>query len=542
MLNHHNIIKGIDKEQEFLFPVNVLEWLPENDVVYVILLIINLLDLSDFLSKYRSNGVGSAFYDPRVMLGIITYAMIRGERSSRKIEISCRYDIGYHIVAKGLQPDHSTIFRFKQNNAQEIKGIFKQLARIIVESKITSLGILALDGTKIGANASFSANRKRKYIESELKRLFEESLKQDEQENIDGTIPDVTTYNLPEDLATNERRKEVLQKALDKLDERQQIEVEKQKSRILEREKEEEETGEKKRGRKPSEPQVVPSPDAKVNPTDPTSNIMSTTKGLIQGYNGQIVTNEDQIIIAIALTDEQNDKNQLQPMMDEVNELLESAHTDESPEAIIADSGYCSMQTILSETRNGPKLYIATSKERKFQNVGPDEAFRIRLDEVCRPIPDTCSPTIPELASIATEVWRIYCDREKPATQQEISWGIMDARVRSTSGREIYRKRKTMVEPVFGNIKHNMRFRVFSLTGIDKCEGEFALAAFCHNIVKIRCNNLLGKLLSYFHINSQRNNNEGILDHFYDFWINVPSFFIQIFSLDYTKFYQNSLI
>ena len=542
MFKGHNIIKGIEKEQLYLFPVNVMEWLPENDVVYVILSILDLLDLSGFLSKYRSDGVGSAFYNPRSMLGIIIYAMIRGEPSSRKIEISCRYDIGYRIVAQGLQPDHTTIFRFKQNNAQEIKGIFKQLARIIVGSKITRMGILAIDGTKIGANASLSANRKAKNIEAELKRIFDESLNQDEQETTDGTTPVVTDYNLPDELATKERRKEVLQKALDKLNERQEIEAEKQKELIRDREKDEEETGKMKRGRKPSEPQTVPSPDAKVNVTDPTSQIMSTPQGFIQGYNGQIVVTEDQLIIVAELTADQNDKNQLLPMMDEVNKLFESAQTDECPEAVLADSGYCSMETILSETPNGPQLYLATSKERKFQNAGADDGFRIRLDEICRPAPGTCSPTIPELASIGTWVWHFYLDREKPATPEEVSWGIMDARVRSPSGREIYRKRKIMVEPVFGNIKHNMRLRRFSLKGKDKCDGEFSLAALCHNIVKIKCNNLLGKLLTHFRLSSRSSNNDGLFRHFCDSWKNTSSFLFQICSVGFMKFCQISSV
>ncbi|MDO8873014.1 MAG: transposase, partial [Methanoregula sp.] len=538
----HNIIKGFEKEQLYLFPVNVMEWLPENDVVYVILSILDLLDLSAFLSKYRSDGIGSAFYNPRSMLGIIIYAMIRGEPSSRKIEISCRYDIGYRIVAQGLQPDHTTIFRFKQNNAQEIKGIFKQLARIIVESKITRIGILAIDGTKIGANASLSANRKAKNIEAELKRIFNESLNQDEQETIDGTTPVVTDYNLPDELATKERRREVLQKALDKLNERQEIEAEKQKALIRDREREEEETGQKKRGRKPSEPQTVPSPDAKVNVTDPTSQVMSTSQGFIQGFNGQIVVTEDQLIIAAALTDDQNDKNQLQPMMDEVNELLKSVQTDECVEAVVADSGYCSMQTILSETPNGPQLYLATSKERKFQDAGPDEGFRIRLEEVCRPVPGSCSPTIPELASIGAGVWHFYLDREKPATPEEVCWEIMGARVRSPSGREIYRKRKIMVEPVFGNIKHNMRLRRFSLKGKNKCEGEFALAAMCHNIIKIKCNNLLGKLLSFFRDKSISVNNDSHFRQFCDPWKNTSFFLFQICSVGFMRFCQISSV
>lgn len=527
MFTHHNIIKGVDKEQQFLFPVNVREWLPENDVVHVILAILDLLDLSAFLSRYRSDGVGSAFYNPRSMLGIIIYAMIRGEQSSRKIEIACRYDIGYRIVAQGLTPDHTTIFRFKQKNAQEIKGLFKQLARIIIESKITRIGILAIDGTKIGANASLSANRKAKTIEAELNRIFDESLNRDEQETIDGTTPVATDYNLPDDLATKEKRKEALQKAMEILNERQEIEAEKQKARILDREKEEEETGQKKRGRKLSEPQTVPSPDAKVNPTDPTSQVMSTHNGFIQGYNGQIVSTEDQFIIAADLTDDQNDKNQLQPMMAEVNELLESAQTDECPEAVLADSGYCSMQNVLSETPGGPRLYMATSKERRFQEAGPDEGFLTRLDDICRPAPGTCSPTIPELASMGTWVWHFYLDRDKPATQQEVCWRTMDARVRSPSGRELYRKRKTLVEPIFGNMKHNMRFRRFSLKGKDKCKGEFALAALCHNIVKIKSNNLLGKLQSYSRLSSRSDNNDGVVRLFFNFWKSMGHFLFQ---------------
>jgi len=515
MFRHPNIIKGVATEQQFLFPVDVREWLPKNDVVYVILAILDLLDLSDFHSKYRSDGIGSAFYDPRSMLGIIIYAMIRGEQSSRKIEIACKYDIGYRIVAQGLTPDHTTIFRFKQKNAREIKELFKQLALIIIESNITNIGTLAIDGTKIGANASLSANRKAKTIEAELNRLFDESLNRDMQETNDGTTPDSMNYTVPDDLSTNERRIKTLQDAMAVLKERQELEAEKQRERIRNREEEEKETGQKKRGRKPSEPPTVPSPDAKVNPTDPTSQIMSTRNGYIQGYNGQIVSTEDQIILVAELTDEQNDKNQLQPLMDKVNELLESAQTDERPEAIIADSGYYSSQNVLYEMPGGLRLYIAPTKERNLQEPGPDDGFNSRLYEICRPAPGTHSPTIPELASIGTGVWHFYLDRDKPATQQEVCWMSMNSRVRSPSGRELYRKRKTMVEPIFGNMKHNMRFRRFSLKGMDKCEGEFALAALCHNIVKIFRNNLLENIQSYFQMNSRNGSSSGVGHHFF---------------------------
>jgi len=492
-----NIIKGIEPEQQFLLPIDVRDWLPEDDIVYMIQSVLGLLDFSSFLSKYRSDGVGSAFYDPRCMLGIIIYAMIRGEQSSRKIEVACRYDIGYRIVAQGLTPDHSTLFRFKQANAQEIKGIFKQLAQYLVEARITRVGVLALDGTKIGANASLSANRKAKYIESELNHIFAESLKVDEQETGDGTTSDEAQYNLPENLDTLEKRKKALLEAQAKLKERQEIEAEKQKDRILEREREEEETGKKKRGRKLSDPQTSPSPDAKVNTTDPTSQIMSTTQGFIQGFNAQAIVTEDQFILATSVTDDQNDKNQLQPMIQELNALFSTVRTPERPHAVVADAGYYSAENMMSETLNGVQLFLATSKERKFGDIDSDEGFFIRLDEVCRRSFNDISPTIPELAAIATGVWHFFLDRDTPATRPEVCKTIMDTRVRSSTGRGIYRKRKVTVEPVFGNIKHNMRFKRFSLKGKENCEGEFSAAAIGHNIVKIKSTNTLGKLRAF---------------------------------------------
>ncbi len=465
MFKHHNIIKGTPTDQQFILPVNVLEWLHEKDVVYLLLSILEVFNIESFLSKHRADGVGSAFYNPRSMLGILMYAMIRGEKSSRRIEVACHYDVGYHLAGQGLTPDYTTIARFRVQNADEITQLFKDFAKLLVKSQVTRIGVLAIDGTKMEGQASLSANRKAKYIETELNRLFKESMECDRQETLDGTTPISGDYLLPDERASIEKKKVVLQKSLDKLNERQEIEAEKQQARIRDRENEEAETGKKKRGRKLAKPTTAPSPDAKVNPTDPTSQIMSTTHGFIQGFNGQIVVTEDQFIIAAALTDDQNDKNQFQPMMEEVNQLLESVPKEEQPQVILADSGYCSTQNVLFETPDGPKFYFATSKERKMQESGVDEAFLTRLDELCRTVPGMCAATIAELASIGTGVWNTFLNRERPATQQEVCWAIMGARVRSPTGRELYRKRKIMPEPVFGNIKFNMRLDGFRSKG-----------------------------------------------------------------------------
>jgi len=497
MPNLYNMIRGCGADQQFLLPQNPKDWLPKGDIVYSILKIINLLNMSPSISKYRSNGIGSAFFDPRCMLGIILYSMIRGEKSSRKIEICCQYDIGYRLVANHLCPDHTTIYRFKKNNPEAIKDIFKQLALIIVDSGITRIGVVALDGTKIEANAALSANKKSKYIESELIRLFEESQQIDNLENKCETASDDDNTRLYEHLDAIERRIETLTAAQAKLNERQQIEADKQKERIHEREMEEEETGKKKRGRKLSEPQKTPLPDAKVNVTDPDSQIMSTARGLIQGLNGQIIVTEDQYIIAAALTDEQDDKKQLVPMLEELEDLFLSTQSSEKPHTILADAGYYSYENMSAEERFGINFLIPPSKERKIRDYVLDEGNISRLEQVCCMVGDGVVMTIAELASIGTFVWQAFFNREKIATNQEISKRIMEARVKSPSGREVYRKRKYMVEPVFGDIKQNGGFRRFSMKGKKKCEGEFFLAAISHNVKKIFNNNKIAAVLSF---------------------------------------------
>lgn len=481
----YNIIKGYGNEQQFLLPVNAMEWLSENDVTHAILEILSYLDINQFISKYREDGRGSAFFDPRAMLGILIYSMIRGEKSSRKIEMCCHYDIGYRIVANNLTPDHTTIYRFKKNNSKEIKSLFKQLSQVIVECGIAQIGVLALDGSKFGCNASLSANKKSKYLESELNRLFDESQETDEFENNDSNAQDIGMNQLPEHLSTNEKRKKVMVRAKEKLIGRQKEESKKQEEKILEREREERESGNKKRGRKPSEPQKEPSPDSKINLTDPESQIMSTTNGWIQGYNGQIIVSENQFILAALLSDEQNDKNLLIPMLSELRALFPGIQPSVLPQILLSDAGYFSYLNVLAAFEFDINLIMPPSKERKIPEYSFNDGYVSRMEEICKMIYKGVRVTIPELMSVGTFVWQSFMNREKQATNQEICRRIMEARVKSPTGRELYRKRKYMVEPVFGDIKHNMRFRSFSQKGKENCEGEFFLAAIVHNIKKI---------------------------------------------------------
>lgn len=198
-----NIIKRTDIHQKLLLPVDMTEWLSDDDVVYAITDTLPLLDLSDFYTEYRKDGIGGSFYDPVCMLGILMYALVRGERSSRKIELACRFDIGYRIAGQNIQPDHTTIFRFRERFTPQLKDIFRQFSGLLIRSGVTSLGIIALDGTKIGANASLSANRKAKWLTKQLADAmveeFEEGLLEDAQNEREdpSQFPD---FRLPEDL------------------------------------------------------------------------------------------------------------------------------------------------------------------------------------------------------------------------------------------------------------------------------------------------------------------------------------------------------
>jgi transposase len=172
-------------------------------------------------------------------------------------------------------------------------------------------------------------------------------------------------------------------------------------------------------------------------------------------------------------------------MLNELQELFSEIHPSVLPRSFLSDAGYFSYQNVLTENEHGMTLIIPPSKERKIHEYTLDDGNVSRMEEICKMVSNGIKVTIAELASIGTFVWQSFMNREKQATNQEICRRIMEARVRSPTGRELYRKRKYMVEPVFGDIKHNMRFRRFSQKGMENYEGEFFLAAIVHNIKKI---------------------------------------------------------
>ena len=490
-----NIIKGTDIHQRLLLPIDMTEWLSDDDVVYAIIETLPLLDLSDFYAEYRKDGIGGSFYDPISMLGILMYALVRGERTSRKIELACRFDVGYRIAGQNIQPDHTTIFRFRQRFVPQLKDIFRQFSELLVRSGVTSLGIIALDGTKMGANVSLSANRNAKWLSRKLADAmveeFEEGLLEDAQ-NEDGDQSQFPDFRLPEELSTRERRLKRLNAANDALIEEQNEKAKRKEEELAEREDEERESGKKKRGRKPNPPCYDVPSDAKVNLTDPESRIMKTRNGHIQGYNVQFVTDIHQFILAAEVTNDQNDMYQLEPLVNEITDLARDCEV-EPHSVLVADAGYYSTSNILSENKEGPKLLIATKKERDFKEDFSNSRVLSEVDEFCRPDSDQF-PAIPVIASLARVTWESFQDRDVPAEQTEVVRCIMNARMDIPTNREQYRKRKWMVESVNGNLKSNWRFTRFQGKGLKFCAGELALVALTMNVLKARNLNVLDRI------------------------------------------------
>ena len=287
--------KGRDLEQQYLHPVNIKEWLPEDDFSHIIIDIVSVLDMSEVYSTHREDGQGATFYQPEIMTGIALYSYVRGARSSREIERLCKYDVGYRIVSRNSYPDHTTISRFYQKYGSTLGSLFVQILRLMNEAGIVSNKVLALDGTKLKANASLSANMTYEKLEAAITSRINEILSKDvEEDALYGS--DQSGDEVPDSLRTRAERLCRFRAAKQRLDNEQNTHSDGANEKIQSREDEETETGRKKRGRKPKLPQKTPAPEKVANTTDPDSSIMKSGTSHIQGYNAQAFANQDGII------------------------------------------------------------------------------------------------------------------------------------------------------------------------------------------------------------------------------------------------------
>ncbi|MDA1219678.1 MAG: IS1182 family transposase [Chloroflexi bacterium] len=445
----YNLLVG-DREQGYLLPPSVREWLPEGDLAWFIVDSVEQMELREFYRQYREDGWGAAAYDPKMMVGVLLYAYCQGVRSSRKIAQALERDMGFRVVAANQQPDFRTICRFRAEHEAALERLFVQVLRLCREAGLVQLGVVALDGTKVEANAALAANREYQSLEAEVRKILAEAKVADEAEDAQYG-QDRRGDELPAGLGNRTHRLQRLLEAKARLEEKAAQAAQSAQEKLEQRQAEEAATGKKKRGRKPRVVSPTPEEEAKANVTDPASRIMKTRQGYVQGYNVQAVVSEDQIIVAMGVTQEENDKHQLTPMLQTLQRTLEAAGIAERPRVVLADAGYWSETNVTAETcLEGAELLIATTKDWKQRKAA----------------------------------------RERGCPRGRIPKGLnhrerMERKLLTQRGRRLYKLRGVLVEPVFGQIKEGQAFRQFMRRGIKAAASEAVLIGTTHNLLKL---------------------------------------------------------
>lgn len=438
-----------NRDQAYLLPPSVREWLPEGDLVWLVLDAVAQFDLSPFYRGYREDGWGHPALEPAMMVSLLLYAYCVGERSSRRIEALCRRDLAFRAITANLAPDHTTIARFRAEHEEDLGGLFTQVLRLCAETGLVKVGVVAVDGTKVGANAALSANRTEEQIEAEVQRMLAEARARDAEED-EAFGPEHRGDELPADLQDPRSRWARLQACQQRLQRKAEEARHIQAEKVERQRMEEEATGRKKRGRKPKAPEAVVPEAAKANVTDPESRIMKARQGYVQGYNAQAAVASGQVIVAADVTDEANDVHQLHPMLAHLQQELQAAGVEESVGRALFDAGYWSEANLAQASPDGPELLVATTKDWKQR-----KALRERGCPRGR---------IPRRLSL----------KER-----------MERKLLTKRGRALYRLRSQFAEPPFGQIKDGRGFDRFMRRGCRAARSEWRLICATHNLLKL---------------------------------------------------------
>jgi len=438
--------KSCDRKQMLLLPPSLLDWLPEGHLVHFILDVVEQLDLSNIYAFYKGDGRGQPPYEPGMMTALLFYAYCTGVPSSRQIEKRTHEDVAFRVIAANRHPDHDSICDFRKRHLKALAGLFVQILRLCQQAGIVKLGHVALDGTKVKANASKhkamsygGMKKKKEELEKEIDELLKNAQAVDKEED-KKYGKGKKGWDLPDELKRRETRLEKIKAAMSALEEEaEQQTAEKQKAK-------ETRTKSKKVSASQAPPEVVPSDKAQRNFTDPDSRIMkvSSTNSFEQCYNGQaIVDDSSQVIVAADLSQHANDLEEVEPILDILEENLGGIPHHM---AITTDAGYFSETNLMLFEDALLNPFMATQK-MKHGEVLPQVRGRI---------PQDMTPK----------------DR-------------MRRKLSTKKGQEIYSKRKSTVEPVFGQIKHVRGLRQFSLRGFENTSAEWQIWCLTHNLLKM---------------------------------------------------------
>ena len=428
------------------------QWLPDDHLVYFIMDVVSQLDLGAIYDCYDGSKGGQPPFDPRMMVSLLFYSYCIGLPSSRKIEKATYERVAFRILTADQHPDHDTVADFRKRHLKSLGGLFVEVLRLCQQVGLVKLGHVSLDGTKVKANASkhkaMSYDRmekKAEELEAEVKHLLTEAQAIDDAEDAKygkGKRGD----ELPKDLRFKQDRLRKIKEAMKSLEQQAKVEADAKREEIRQKELSLEKEGSKRKGKKPKEPTDDPDSKAQRNFTDPESRIMKdgASKSFEQAYNCQAaVDDKSQIIVATNVTQQTNDKQQVEPMVETIKENTGG----ETPKKFSADTGYFSETNI--EYLEGEEIdsYVATGRYKHGDPPEPSPRGRIPKD----------------------------------LTKKE----RMARKLRTKKGRETYSKRKAIVEPVFGQIKEVRGFRRFSLRGLGNVMFEWDLICLTHNLLKL---------------------------------------------------------
>jgi len=429
-------------DQALLLPPSVHDFVPAGHLSrFVVALVTEELDLSAILASYKGEK-GQPPYHPAMMVALLLYAYAVGIYSSRRIAKACIERVDFMAIVALDAPDFRTTSEFRRRHLVALSALFVQVLKLCEQAGLVKLGHVALDGTKINANAS-----KHKAMSYERMKKREPEL----QAEVDGWLKAAEAADAAEDAAFGvDRRGDEMpdwvadkQARLAKIRQaKAELEAEAKAKAAAEQAAREKKNGDKLRpGRKAGPPSDVPEPKAQRNFTDPDSRILKTKDGYIQGYNAQAAVDaQEQIIVAHTLSNNGNDQAQLAPLLDATK-----ANLGRNPDEVSADAGYCSAANLRTLIRRRIKGYIATGRQKH----------------------GTKSAT------------------GKRSVKPGSLLARMNIRLKRGGHRSRYRLRKQVVEPVFGQIKQARGFRQFLLRGIDKVKAEWAMICTAHNLRKL---------------------------------------------------------
>lgn len=472
--------RPVEREQQFLMPPSIAEWLPDDHLAWFVIDVVDELDLSQFEARYRVDGKGAAAYHPAMMTALWLYAYCVGEQSSRQVERRCVEDVPFRVLAANQRPDHSTIARFRHEHAVALSGLFAQVLALCARAGLVRVDVVALDGTKLRANASRNASREVAELEAQLGAWFADA------DEVDAAEDALESRSRRVELGRQDRRRRVLE-AL--------------------RQAKADTTGNDRLRR---------------NISDPDSRLMKARQGFVQGYNAQAIATVDQVVLAAEVTATPIDRNQLVPMIEAAARMLHDAAVTDEVGVLLADAGYWSHQNATSGV--SCELLIATTTSTK-QAEGPSEAVghRIAADDEAEAADEAefdrraqildrrCRGELSMEAAaeeIGVSLGRAYAllrryrldgrdgllsRRHRPNGKRRVDRVRQHMRVKhamnevlaTERGRDLYSRRKVMIEPVFGQHKAVRGFDHFSCRGRQACDTEWKLINLTHNVLKL---------------------------------------------------------